>query len=583
MAARIEAVSLSNGTALWSRLTSGIFGRGAISFLVATAGINVSNFLFYIFVSRLLGPANYGAVGALLSILSLVAVPVGAAQLAVTQAVITQKLNDRPFSLGRVTWRALVGALIAMLTIGSLTPILDGFLHIHSPLPLILVCTWIPLATVAAVLQGALIGEYRFRSVAFAIFFGGGPLRLLLGIGTVLAGFGVVGAVAATIFAQAFTTGSLLFSARRELISHKHHSAIRIKVRDMTLSVAALASLTTLTGIDTFLARHFFTSALAGEYSAGTVAAHIALFVPGVIVTVAFPHLVKGKGTASQSRKAFREALAIAFVLSVAMATVLTVLASFVVRLLFGSSYAHAVEIMGVLAFASAAIGILSIFIYFHLTWGSLVALTPWLGVILATLLISIRHQTMTSVSTIILLVSVSTLIVAGVPALRALVAAAAKDASSNHSRVDLPPSEFDFTLVVPFYNPGPRFGEHTAEVLGVIVESGLTFEILATSDGGTDHIEDQFTKILSDRLVLVQLEKNRGKGTALRPSPRRGRGEYMGFIDGDGDLPASLINTCLEIIQHERPDVVFGSKRHLPVVGFLSPSDESIRRTISS
>ena len=74
-------------------------------------------------------------------------------------------------------------------------------------------------------------------------------------------------------------------------------SIIRTSMRDMSLSIASLASYTTLIGVDTFLARHFFPATASGRYAAGAVAAHIALFVPGAIVTVAFPHLVTEKGS----------------------------------------------------------------------------------------------------------------------------------------------------------------------------------------------------------------------------------------------------------------------------------------------
>ena len=192
--------------AIWSQLSSGILSRGAVSFLFATAGVNVSNFLFHIVISRLLGPAHYGAVGAILSILSLLTVPVGAAQLAVTQAVIAHTENDESFSLSRLIWRAIVLGVIAEMAFASLTPLIDGFLHIGSPVPLLLVSAWIPLATVGAVLQGSLIGEYRFRAVAFATFVGGGLIRLLFGAAMVAAGFGVSGAIIATIGAKAFVT-----------------------------------------------------------------------------------------------------------------------------------------------------------------------------------------------------------------------------------------------------------------------------------------------------------------------------------------------------------------------------------------
>src|ERR1019366_4068280 len=108
--------------------------------------------------------------------------------------------------------------------------------------------------------------------------------------------------------------------------------------RDMTLSIAAIASYTALIGVDTFLARHFFSATVAGQYAAGAVAAHIALFVPGAIIAVTFPHLVSGEGTSVASRKALTQALKFTALLGVFTAGVLTVLASLVVHVLFGSS-----------------------------------------------------------------------------------------------------------------------------------------------------------------------------------------------------------------------------------------------------
>jgi glycosyltransferase involved in cell wall biosynthesis len=215
------------------------------------------------------------------------------------------------------------------------------------------------------------------------------------------------------------------------------------------------------------------------------------------------------------------------------------------------------------LAFASAVIGIVSLFIYFHLARRSLIALTPWLGVALAIILISLHHQTMTSVATIMLIVSLLTLLVTGIPALLTLAAARARDAAGDVSSIELPPAELDFTLVVPFYNPGSRFGKHVGEIVDVLSSSEISYEILAVSDGSTDQSEEQLAAITSDRLTLVRLEKNQGKGSALRAGLSRGRGEYLGFIDGDGDLPANLLSSLLEIIDREHPDIIFGSKRH--------------------
>jgi O-antigen/teichoic acid export membrane protein len=283
-----------------------------------------------------------------------------------------------------------------------------------------LVAVWVPLATVSAVVQGALVGEYRFGPVAFASFVGLGLVRLLLGAVLVEAGLGVSGAVAATIFAQAFTMLSLLYSARHELFGdHRHASVVRTKLRDTVLSIAALAGYTTLIGIDTFLANHFFVAKLAGDYAAVAVGAHIAFFVPAALVTVVFPHLADGRGTSEASRKIFRQSLRISLVMGLLAAAVMALFPHLTVSVLFGTKYASAAAILGVLSFASVAIGVLILFVYLHLARRSALALTPWLGVVLSVVLIALDHRSMREVATIMLIVSVVTMVLIALPALR--------------------------------------------------------------------------------------------------------------------------------------------------------------------
>lgn len=549
-------------TSTWARLRSGLLGRGAISLLVATAGVNVSNFLFHVVVSRLLGPSNYGIIGAILSIISLLAIPLGAAQLAITQAVVDDVARHREFHLSRVLRSSVMWGVIGFALFAALVPFIDGFLHTESPVPLLLVSLWIPLATVGAVLQGALIGEYRYRAVGFATFFGGGPVRLALGAVAAVLGFGVVGAIVATVVGQAFITGSLLVSARSRLRTSPN-SALRAKRGDVALSVAALTGYTALIGIDTFLARHFLSPSAAGHYAAGALAAHIALFVPGAIVMVAFPHLAAGKGLDSKSRRVFIEAIVAITTLSVVVATGMSLFSGLTIRILFGQSYLSSVPLIAPLAFTSVGFGLTSTLIYFQLARRSKWALTPWLGVLSAGALISLVHSSTVSIATSMLVVSWVTTLVTAVPVIQAYLAVSASDAAGELKWFDLPAQELDLTVVIPFFNPGPRLAQHVRDVTRMLEESGLSFEILAVSDGSTDRSEETLASQTSDKLRLICLSKNQGKGAALRVGLAEGRGEYLGFIDGDGDIPPASLRNLLDVIGGQRPDVIFGSKRH--------------------
>ena len=60
------------------RILPGVLSRGGWSLVVATTGVNGLNFLFHVLISRLLGPSHYGALGAVLNVISVLAVPLGA-------------------------------------------------------------------------------------------------------------------------------------------------------------------------------------------------------------------------------------------------------------------------------------------------------------------------------------------------------------------------------------------------------------------------------------------------------------------------------------------------------------------------
>ena len=555
----VQAPELGTGRSRGRWLVSGLLGRGAWFYILAMAAISAFNFVFHVVMSRLLGPGHYGALGAVLNLITILAVPLGAIQLAVTQGVVA-RLKSGGASLRALAGKSIVGGLVATAVFWCVTPLLDSFLKLGSPAPLLFLGLWLPLGIMAAVVQGALIAELRFMPVAVATFLGGGLLRLAVGSGLVLAGFGLVGAVAATVIGQAVTTGMLLFVARKE-IRLVSDDPVRITIRDATLSIAALAGLTMFTGIDTILARHFLDPVPAGLYAAAAVAGHIAMFLPGALVMVVFPRLVADGGVGPKSRKTLAEAFGLMTVIGLGATAVLAGVPKLVVRLLFGAAYAHAAEAVGVLALASALFGLITLLTYLHIARRSLVALMSWIGVILATVLISIFHGDIKAIALSMLVVSVAVLPLCLVPAARALFRARSEEGARSIEPIDLPDPEVDLTLVVPFYNPGRRLGSHVGEVVETLRAKDVTFEVIAVSDGSTDGSE----ALLVDRdyVQVLQLPKNEGKGAALRLGLTQGRGRYLGFIDGDGDIPAGQLKDFIAAIRDAKPDIVLGSKLH--------------------
>lgn len=122
---------------------------------------------------------------------------------------------------------------------------------------------------------------------------------------------------------------------------------------------------------------------------------------------------------------------------------------------------------------------------------------------------------------------------------------------------------ELDLTLVVPFFNPGGRLLATVEQAAAVLGRAGVSFEIVAVDDGSTDGSQATLDAVVSEAVHRIVLPRQGGKGQAVRAGLEGGRGRYLGFIDGDGDIPPELLADFVEIIRAEQPDVVLGSKRH--------------------
>lgn len=128
---------------------------------------------------------------------------------------------------------------------------------------------------------------------------------------------------------------------------------------------------------------------------------------------------------------------------------------------------------------------------------------------------------------------------------------------------VTFPEAELDVTVVMPYYNPGPRLHETVERAVEVLRTTGASFEVVAVSDGSTDGCDSALHELPSDVVTRVILPTRGGKGQAVRAGLARGRGRYLGFLDADGDVPPELLAHFLGVVRSEQPDVVLGSKRH--------------------
>ncbi len=122
-------------------------------------------------------------------------------------------------------------------------------------------------------------------------------------------------------------------------------------------------------------------------------------------------------------------------------------------------------------------------------------------------------------------------------------------------------PDGVDITVVVPFYNPGAELARTIEGLAAALSAEGMTFEIIAVSDGSTDPAPEVVAHLDVPQLRIEALDTNHGKGAALRAGMRLGRGRYVGFIDGDGDIPAGAMVALSRVASQGEPHAVLGAK----------------------
>lgn len=305
---------------------------------------NGLNYAFNLVMLRLLEPAAYGALGALLALILIGTVP-GLAVQAVVARHTALRAGDRA-AVAELWSRTLVAAAWLSAALGLLVaaaaPLLAAFLHLGSLGPALwLAANVLPLPLVSA-LQGMLQGVQRFGALAATLLLNA-AVRLAVGVVLVLAGHGVGGALAASVAGSGLALLLPLALLRPVLLQapaarRRGWRAAAGGAIGAETGAAALAflGLLLLTNMDLLLARHYLPPRASGLYAAGSVIAKIAYWAPQFVATIVFPRLATG---GAARRRLLARAAAVVAGLGAALLLVVAAAPGLAVALPFGDGY----------------------------------------------------------------------------------------------------------------------------------------------------------------------------------------------------------------------------------------------------
>jgi glycosyltransferase involved in cell wall biosynthesis len=123
-------------------------------------------------------------------------------------------------------------------------------------------------------------------------------------------------------------------------------------------------------------------------------------------------------------------------------------------------------------------------------------------------------------------------------------------------------------SIIVPVYNEAGTIQSVLDRLLAI--ELPAAREIIVINDGSSDGTRGVLDSLsgLSDRITVVHVSPNRGKGHAVRLGISRSAGDVVAIQDADLELdPAQLAGLVKPVLQGAA-DVVYGSRFLTPSVG---------------
>lgn len=291
-----------------------VFSKNIILVLIGSSLVNVFNLLYQLLIAHSLNPTEFAAFNTLLSIFTLVAVPLSTIQTVV--AKYTSEFNARvehekiKFFISKILSICLViSGLTFFIFYFSSFPLLIK-LKIPSGLSGPILSILLAVSWISPVSLGALQGLESFKWLT-SISVASGILKLILAMLFIWLGFSIAGALGALMLSSLLILAVSLYPLKN-FVFLKNISG-RINYREILLYIfpVALTSFcfTALVNMDMILVKFYFSGQNSGIYSLAQMVGKIFLFLPAAISVVLFPRTSALKAKNADTTQTLKKSL----------------------------------------------------------------------------------------------------------------------------------------------------------------------------------------------------------------------------------------------------------------------------------
>ncbi len=356
-----------------------ILKNNAVSLTAGFVIVAAGNILFHIAAARLLGPAAYGSLGALLTILLLSSVPADAIQVALTAQTTHIFDQEKAISWSRLFFKFAGAGTACTLTFVISSPSIVEALNIDASNAAVILGLFFVPAFANIVTRAVLLGRRRYLALTY-ILMGSASLKLVGGTVLIALWPQVSTALWVVVLSEAALGITLLYVCGRttnRAVSSTQD--LTIAPSELVTSSLAFAGFWAIVSLDTILAKRQLDAEAAGIYAASALIARSVLFIPQSIVSSSLPELAQ-KG--ARGRNALLNVVRSSAATAAVCAAGVSLLGSRVIPLLLGDRYSVESSVLATLACAAIFASLLNVAINYQIAQGATIkANTAWFGV----------------------------------------------------------------------------------------------------------------------------------------------------------------------------------------------------------
>ncbi|MFC1711112.1 oligosaccharide flippase family protein [Patescibacteria group bacterium] len=376
--------------------------KGSLIILIGNLLASVINYLYHLFIGKLLSPSQYGILASFISLSYFTGVFGGALSLAIVNLISPLKNSLVLPAVKSVEKIFLKISLTAWIVALLLYPLIKEFLHLQS-FGIYFVFSWqIFFSFLIIIYQATLQAKLKFFKFSILGIWSA-VLRICLAVFFVFLGFQAAGALGGIVFSLLGTIILGRFFIYKQWQNKSTKTLKKFKFQNDFWKYSGLTLLTNTALIsiyssDVLLARYFFSSFKSGIYAATSVLGKIIFFASSSLILVAFPLFIKYKNDNKKLKKIFAYSLFIVLLIGTIGSIVYKLVPEFIINSLYNQSYIEAVSLLPSFALFISLAAVLTLIIHFLLAKESKLSLVVASLTALCQLILNlINHPTLMS------------------------------------------------------------------------------------------------------------------------------------------------------------------------------------------